>query len=123
MARHNDIGKWGENIACDILVGKGYAIIERNWRLNHLEIDIIASKGSRIVFAEVKTRGNADADPLEAIYRRKISNLSRAADVYIRTHDIKFEPQFDVFGISGTPDSYKAEHIEDAFLPPQKTYR
>ena len=59
MARHNDIGKWGENIACDILVGKGYAIIERNWRLNHLEIDIIASKGSRIVFAEVKTRGNA----------------------------------------------------------------
>ncbi len=35
---------------CDMLVGLGYAIVERNWRVGHLEIDIVAQKG-RIVLS------------------------------------------------------------------------
>jgi len=123
MAKHNDIGRWGEDVACEWLVANGYAIAERNWRLGHLEVDIIAIRDSRIVFAEVKTREDASVDPLDAIDQRKISNLAKAADCYIRINGVRQEPQFDVFGISGTQENYKMEHIEDAFFPPLKTYR
>lgn len=122
MARHNDVGKWGETVACEKLIREGYAIVARNWRMGHLEVDIIAARGSRIVFAEVKTRAELNSDPLEAVDKRKIAHLARAADVYIRSTNCRLEPQFDLFGISGTPDNYKMEHIADAFLPPLQSY-
>ena len=53
MARHNDLGKWGEQLAADLLVTKGYAIAERNWRAGNMEIDIVAMKGARVVFCPV----------------------------------------------------------------------
>ena len=56
MAERNSLGKWGEQVVVDHLVAEGYAIVERNWRLNHLEIDIIATRGNEIAFVEVKTR-------------------------------------------------------------------
>ena len=48
MARHNELGKQGEEIAAQYLVGKGYEIVERNWRNRHKEIDIIARDGKDI---------------------------------------------------------------------------
>ena len=42
MARHNELGKWGEQYAADYLQGLGYDIIERDWRIGHRDIDIIA---------------------------------------------------------------------------------
>lgn len=123
MAQHNEIGKWGEDLACESLIKKGYAIVERNWRLHHYEIDIIAMKGNRIVFVEVKTRSNFEEDPLEAIDKHKMARMVAAANVYMKVYDRYHECQFDVFAISGTPQNYKIEHIADAFLPPLKTYR
>ena len=45
MAKHNDFGKLGEEIAVNYLMEKGYEILERNWRNIHKEIDIIARDG------------------------------------------------------------------------------
>ena len=123
MARHNQLGKWGEDLACDLLVADGWAIAERNGRLGHLEIDIIAMNTNTIVFAEVKTRADIDEDPFEAIDRRKISNMVRAADAYLAMHpDLRQNPRFDLFGISGTPDNHRLEHLPDAFDPPLRSY-
>ena len=123
MARHNQLGKWGEDLACDLLVADGWAIAERNWRLGHPEIDIIAMNTNTIVFAEVKTRADIDEDPFEAIDRRKISNMVRAADAYLAMHpDLRQNPRFDLFGISGTPDNHRLEHLPDAFDPPLRSY-
>lgn len=122
MSKHNDVGKWGEDIACEKLIKAGYAIVERNWRMHHYEIDIIASRGSRIIFVEVKTRTNKDEDPLDAIDKNKIRRMAVAANVYMRFANHNLEPQFDIIGITGTPDDYNIEHIEDAFFPPLKTY-
>lgn len=122
MARHNHTGNWGENLACDSLVEQGWAVVERNWRLNHLEIDIIAMKDNVLVFAEVKTRTDMDEDPLEAIDRRKILNMVRAADSYMKMHDLPHEARFDLFAVRGTPSEYSIEHIPDAFDPPLKSY-
>ena len=122
MAEHNELGKWGEDLACEKLVSEGYAIIERNWRMGHYEVDIIAMKDNRIIFAEVKTRADGYCDPMEAIDRKKIAHMVASADVYMRSHDFPHEAQFDVFGIVGSPEDYKMEHIADAFFPPLKSY-
>lgn len=126
MAKHNELGKWGEQIAADLLVTKGYAIVERNWRLGHLEVDIIAMKDDRIVFVEVKTRSTNIVDPIIAIDRRRILRMVRAANAYVKWHRTRRGVQFDVILIIGTPESSVApqiEHIPDAFLPPLRTYR
>ena len=55
MAKHNNTGKWGEDLAADYLREKGYEIIERDWRDGHRDIDIIARSPDlrTIVFVEV----------------------------------------------------------------------
>ena len=121
MAEHNNLGKWGEDLACAKLISEGYAIMERNWHVGNYELDIVAMKDNRIVFAEVKTRSDLKVDPLEAITKQKISRMGVSANAYLRSHNIRHEPQFDIFGISGTPDNYRIEHIPDAFFPPLKT--
>ena len=126
MARHNELGKWGEQLAVDLLVTKGYAIVERNWRAGNLEVDIVAMKDNRIVFVEVKTRSSEFVDPLDAIDRRRVSRIVRAANSYVKAYNIPHEVQFDIIIIIGTPESGnmpQVEHIPDAFLPPLRTIR
>ncbi|MCH5220250.1 MAG: YraN family protein [Muribaculaceae bacterium] len=123
MAKHNQTGQWGEQIALETLIKKGYAIVERNWRLNHLEVDIIAMRQNRLVFVEVKTRSSLDANPAEAVDRRKIRHMVAAADNYVRISNLPHEIQFDIIAVSGKPDNYVVDHIEDAFLPPLRTVR
>lgn len=118
MAQHNLTGSWGEQLAVDRLVALGYAIRERNWRMNKLELDIIAVKGRRMVFVEVKTRtDDRFADPIGAVDARKRAHMVKAADVYMRGLTEPFEWQFDIFLIVGTPDDYTIDHIADAFFP------
>lgn len=118
MALHNEIGQWGEKVAREHLVAQGYALMESNMHLGHKEIDIIALKGSRIVFVEVKTRSTAFADPTDAIDTRKIKRLARAADAFMQAFNIRHSPQFDVITIVGSPHSFELHHYPDAFLPP-----
>ena len=122
MAEHNDLGTWGEDLAVDKLTAEGYAIVDRNWRTGSFEIDIVAKKGTTVVFAEVKTRANKEEDPLEAIDNKKITRMARAADMYLKMHTEPWFPRFDLFAVRGTPEDYELEHIEDAFLPPLKKY-
>lgn len=121
MARHNDTGRWGEEIAAQHLMKNGYAISATNWKSGHYELDIVAFKDNRIVFVEVKTR-SSDSDPLEAVDSWKKHRLIRAAIAYVEIFDINHQIQFDLIAINGKPDNYHIEHIPDAFQPPLKTY-
>ena len=56
MAAHNELGKWGEDLAAAYLEQKGYTIMERDWKSGRRDIDIIARDGNIVVFVEVKTR-------------------------------------------------------------------
>ena len=118
MAQHNETGQWGENIACEKLITEGYTICHRNIHIGHYELDIIATKGNRIIFVEVKTRTNPTHNPLEAIDNKKIARMTRAANAFVIAHNIPHEVQFDIITISGTPDNYTLEHISDAFTAP-----
>lgn len=44
MAQHNQLGKIGEDMAADYLASHGYDILERNYRFQKAEIDIIVKK-------------------------------------------------------------------------------
>lgn len=78
-----NIGKYGEDLACRFLQGKGYKIIERNFRIRGGEIDVIALDGSCTVYVEVKTRtSHRFGRPEEAVTPWKIKFLVKAAKFY-----------------------------------------
>lgn len=121
MARHNELGKWGEEYAAAYLRGKGYEIVSRDWRVGHRDLDIVARapEGNVIVFVEVKTRTNDTiTTPDDAVDAKKIRNIGMAANVYVKENNIVDLLRFDVIYIIGTNDANaQLEHIEDAFNP------
>lgn len=119
MAEHNYLGQWGENVAANYLVAKGYSIVERGFKAGRFEIDIVAMDGDEVVFVEVKTRSDSFTDPVEAVDDKKIRHMAKAADMYLRINRIPHSPRFDVIGIVGQPGGeYELTHYPDAFLPP-----
>lgn len=116
MAAHNELGAWGEQLAVDYLLRKGYTIMERDWKSGHRDIDIIAKNGDVVVFVEVKTRRNrVFGEPEEAVNYMKLRNLRAAMNHYVKFKRIDNEIRFDVISIIGTPDSGTPEinHSED----------
>ena len=114
-----NLAREAEQFATDYLITKGYAIRERNWRPHPApyEVDIIAQKGTEIVFVEVKARSGADVvDAVEAVDVKKQRFLVRAADIYLRGLDYIYYYRFDIIAVTG-PDRHLT-HIEDAFMPP-----
>jgi len=119
MAIHNEIGKLGEERAQAYLQSKGYKIRQINWTFCKLELDIIAEKDELLVIVEVKTRSTDTFEhPQEAITNRKIRNIVNAAHEYIMSVDWKGETRFDVISVIPQGQSFKIDHIEDAFLAP-----
>lgn len=79
MAIHNILGKAGEDAAAKYLEQNGYTIRDRNWRKNHLELDIVADKDKELIIVEVKTRSNTDyIEPQDAVNWQKIRRIGRS---------------------------------------------
>ena len=77
-------GALGERIAALYLQLGGCVILERNFRFEHLEIDLIVRDGPCVAFVEVKTRRSpAFGEALEAMSREKLRNIRRAARMYL----------------------------------------
>lgn len=119
MATHNILGKAGEDAAVDYLKHNGYVIRDRNWRKNHLELDIIATKDDELTVIEVKTRSNTTfSEPQDAVDQQKIRRIVIATDAYIKHFGIDAAVHFDIITVIGETGSFKIEHIKDAFYPP-----
>ena len=87
MAAKDTLGRRGEQLAADYLVGTGMVLVERNWRCALGEIDLVASDGGETVFVEVKTRaGLGYGHPLEAITAAKLARLRRLAGAWCEAH-------------------------------------
>lgn len=117
MARHNELGAWGEEFASSYLKKNGYTILARNYRFQKAEIDILAQKeSSTLVVVEVKTR-NSDffGDPQSFIDKKKIQQLVKAADQYIISNDLEVEVRFDIIAILKNSTEESLEHFENAF--------
>ena len=126
MAAHNELGRRGEDLAADMLRKKGYVILERNYKFNGWEVDIVARTKKEIVFVEVKTRSNDDLmRPEEAVDYERRCRLTSAASAYINYHKIDLEPRFDIVAIVLNENRCDINHLENAFPPTtrKKYYR
>lgn len=87
MAAKDVLGRRGEDIAAAALTAGGMLVIDRNWRCNQGEIDIVMTDGADTVFVEVKTRTSvAFGHPLEAITTQKLARLRRLAAAWCDAH-------------------------------------
>ena len=114
-------GVQGEEVACRYLLEKGYQILDRNYRSDHYEIDIVAISRKTIVFCEVKTsRTDRFGSPITWVTPKKTKRISLAAQDYIASHDTgEYSVRFDVIGIEVRKGKPEITHIEDAFTVPE----
>jgi len=114
---HNELGEWGEQYAADYLVSKGYTLLDRNWRYDKAELDIVCQKEENtVVVVEVKAR-NSDffGDPQEFVTPSKIKHLVKAANEYVISKDLDVEIRFDIIAVLKNGKREALEHFEDAF--------
>ncbi|MEG2100100.1 MAG: YraN family protein [Flavobacterium sp.] len=120
MAKHNELGKKGEDLAAAYLEENGYKILERNWTFQKAEIDIIAQKENILAVVEVKTRSSLDfGSPQDFVKPKKIQLLVKAVNAYINDREKDFKSdlniRFDIAAIHKTQETFAIEHFTDAF--------
>jgi len=116
MAQHNQLGKKGEQLAVDYLLKNDYSIIERNFRFDKAEVDIIAQKGNILAIIEVKTRSTIDfGNPQDFVKPSQIKRLVKAVDEYITVNKLDVEVRFDIIAIVKEGKNYNITHLENAF--------
>ncbi|MBP8725339.1 MAG: YraN family protein [Saprospiraceae bacterium] len=117
-SHHLDTGKRGEVIARNHLEGKGYRILDSNWRHGKTELDIVALHGSILVFVEVKTRSSSWFGEAAAfVDERKEALIQEAAAAYMTQKNYNWEVRFDVIGVQlAANGSFELNHYEDAFF-------
>ncbi len=115
-----ELGELGERIACEYLVKKGYNIVEKNYRINFGEIDIIAKKPWKLFkndktvhFVEVKTLESKDPQfvfPEEHVDFRKQRKLRQMAEIWLQKNRYKQNHPYriDVIGILVNEETRKA---------------
>ncbi|AUP79210.1 YraN family protein [Flavivirga eckloniae] len=116
MAKHNELGKKGEQLAVDFLLEKGYDIVERNYRFDKAEVDIIAQQKDTLAIIEVKTRSTNDfGNPQDFVKPKQIQRLVKAVDEYVNVNNLEVEVRFDIIAIVKEGTGFNIEHLEDAF--------
>ena len=110
------LGARGERIAAEYLESRGIRILDRNWRSDHGELDLIARDGPYLVAVEVKTRsGTGYGSPLQAITMRKASRLRRILFDWVRAHEESrgTELRVDAIGIVLFPGELpRIDHLQ-----------
>ena len=120
------IGIIGEAEAAKMMEKKGFRIVEHNWRMGHLEVDLIAESKQEIVFVEVKARTSTFGDirPEEYVDENKKKRMIAAGNAYIKHRKLEKSPRFDIIGILVNPITQEItyrNHLENAFVPHVRT--
>lgn len=109
-----DIGRQAEALAERLLSGAGLAILARNVRCRHGEVDLIAREGDTLVFCEVRLRsGAAYGGAGESISALKQRRIIAAAQYYLAGKP-ETPCRFDVLLLDGL-DAERVRWIRNAF--------
>jgi putative endonuclease len=109
------LGQWGEELAVKSLTDAGMVILDRNWRCDLGEIDIVARSGDALVVVEVKTRTtDLFGPPTAAVTPAKAARLRRLTAQWLAEHALASrEVRVDVVSIlvphDGRPE---VEHFQ-----------
>ena len=112
------LGERGEALAVDLLKRRGYRILEKNFRIQRGEIDIIAQDRDTVCFIEVKTRrAFRQGAPSESISIFKQRQLVRLALLYLKgTRRLEEKARFDVVAVTMDENGKdNAQLIQNAF--------
>ena len=118
------LGKAAEDLAAERLAAGGWAIVERNARNRHGELDIVAFDGRTLVFVEVKAgRANlafGPERPILSIDFRKQARIRRLATAWMgarRDLPPYDEIRFDAIGVTYDRGNRVVdyEHLPGAF--------
>ena len=121
--RKQNVGKRGEDEACNYLTGLGHKIVQRNWRSGHLELDIISLSNNALHIVEVKTgSGGTSVDPLYRVGREKQRRLIRAANAFLHSPMRAYLPAdldvyFDIISVVFEVPGPIIEYYPQAFIP------
>lgn len=117
-------GEQGEDLAARFLEAKGYRVMERNYRFNREEVDLVCFQpyaryedGGELVFVEVKARrGLGFGRPEEAVTPEKQRAIMRVAEAFLHEHRLENAlVRFDVVAITFGAGEPQIEHFENAF--------
>ena len=111
------LGLIWENRAVEFFIEKKYQIIQRNWKFNKYEIDIIAIDNKELVIIEVKMRTNSLQNIKEIITKSQQKRIISAADSFIKENKIDLDVRFDMILVEKIIKSYKFTHIKEIFYP------
>lgn len=112
--RHRE-GERAERLAAELLQADGYRILEQRFRVHRHDVDLVARRGSVVVFVEVKARASdAFGSGPEAVTPRKQRELVRAASAWLQRHGRPEDvARFDVITVRGL----KVDWMQNAFRP------
>jgi putative endonuclease len=94
----------GERIAARHYRLRGYRILGANVRAGANEVDLVARRGRRLVFVEVKERAHTEfGGGIGAVDREKRRRVRRAAASWLQTHPeaAELEVRFEVAAVTG----------------------
>jgi len=115
-----NLGRLGENFALRFLEAKNYEPVDKNFRFQRAEIDIIVKKDSEnlLVFVEVKTRRSKKfGTPEEGITQKKTEQIYKSAEGFLLKNPqyIDFIKRFDIIAIMIEGKKQTITHFENAF--------
>jgi putative endonuclease len=108
------LGAFGEAYAARHLAEQGMVVLDRNWRCDLGEIDLVLRDGKVLVVCEVKTRSStAFGSPLEGVTERKAARLRRLAARWLAAHGVRpDEVRLDLVGVLVRPgEPTRLEHV------------
>jgi putative endonuclease len=87
-------------MAVRYLTDRGLEVLDRNWRCDLGEVDIVARDVGCLVVCEVKTRRSTTfGQPIEAVDHRKLARLRRLAAAWLAERRALGEPVHRISGV------------------------
>jgi putative endonuclease len=109
-------GDRGEDRAAQFLERQGLAIVARNYRTRHGEIDLVAREGEVLVFVEVRVRADARyGSAAESIGWAKQRRICAAARFYLARLRSQPRCRFDVVALDGDEPQWLRGAFEAAW--------
>jgi putative endonuclease len=108
------LGAYGEGVAARHLVENGMVVLDRNWRCDAGEIDLVLRDGRVLVVCEVKSRSStAFGSPVEGVGQRKADRLRRLAARWVAAHGLRPDDiRIDIVGVLAVPGvPVEVDHI------------
>lgn len=111
------LGKWGEDYAEKYLIQKEYHILQKNYRFERNEIDIVAQFENTLVFVEVKTVSTLSyGEPEDKVDPHKQQLIQKVAEGYLYEKELdEISCRFDVIAIQKNQSKIQLKHYIDAF--------